>query len=84
MPKQKLQSLLTELHESLGDTEPSAAQMDLLDSVERHAQALGDPVQKEPDLLDALELWVEEQREDHPAAASIIDQMIKTLGNIGV
>ena len=84
MAKEKLQNLLSELHESLGDAEPSAAQMDLLDSVQRHAHAVGEPAPAEPDLLDALELWVEEQREDHPKAASVVNQIIKTLGDIGV
>ncbi len=35
--QEKLQNLLTELHEAMGDAEPSVAQMDLLDSVKRHA-----------------------------------------------
>lgn len=84
MAKEKLQSLLSELHESLGDVEPSAAQMDLLDSVKRFAHSEGEETPTEPDLLDALELWVEEQREYHPHAAGIIDRIIKTLGDIGI
>ncbi len=82
--QEKLQNLLTELHEAMGDAEPSVAQMDLLDSVKRHAHAEGEPEVPEPDLLDALEYWVEEQREEHPRTASVVDQIIKTLVDIGV
>ena len=84
MPRQKLQNLLTDLHEALGESGPSSEQMDLLDSVQRFAHAEGEVTPEEPDLLDALELWVEEQREDHPRAAGIVDQIIKTLSDIGI
>lgn len=84
MPKEKIQNLLTELHESYGSSEPSAQQQMLLAEVQRHVHDMGTPEVQDQSFSDTLELLVEEMKEDHPQGAAIVTQIMKVLVDIGI
>lgn len=84
MPKEKIQNLLTELHESFGSAEPSQQQQALLAEVQRHIHDMGTPDVPDQTFSDTLELLVEDMKEDHPQGAAIVSQIMKVLVDIGV
>lgn len=84
MPKEKIQNLLTELHESFGSNDPSPQQEMLLAEVQRHVHQMGTPAVPDPSFSDTLESLVEEMKEDHPQGTAIVSQILKVLADIGI
>lgn len=84
MPKQKIENLMSELHETFGDSEVSPEQEALLKSVEEHIHSSSELEAPEPNLLESLELLVTEIEEDHPRASAVVAEILRTLRNIGV
>jgi NAD-dependent DNA ligase len=84
MPKQIIQNLISELHQSFGDIEPSAKQQMLLAEVQRHMHETGAPEVEDEAFSETLQKLLEELKTDHPAGAAIIGQIMKVLADIGV
>lgn len=84
MPRERIQNLLTELHESFGTDEPSPQQQMLLADVQRHVHEMGTPEVLDPSFSDTLESLVEEMKEEHPQGAAIVSQILKVLVDIGI
>ena len=83
MPKERIAGLITELHDTFGDDVTSEQQKALLAAMAENAHAIGEN-EHNVTMLETANLLLEEISEDHPQAASIVRQIIKLLGDIGV
>ena len=83
MPKERIAGLITELHDTFGDEAASDQQKQLLATMRDNAHALGEE-EHNITMLETANLLLEEISEDHPQAASVVRQIIKLLGDIGV
>jgi hypothetical protein len=83
MPQEKIQNLMTELHEHFADAEPSPEQQALLQEFERRVTS-DDTAYSEFMPLETLELLIDEMAEQHPRTAAVMQELLTTLKNIGV
>ncbi len=81
--KLTINNLMTQLHDTFGDDEPSPQVAQLMQEMERHVQHWESPAPEEA-LLDTAEALATELEVEHPAATSIIRKIIETLNNMGV
>ena len=84
MPKQKAENLITDLHERFADDLVSPEQVALLEQVKNHIHNMSDADPADPTFLDTVEQLVTELEVEHPTAASILEQVLNTLKNIGI
>jgi len=84
MPKQKVQALISDLHERFGDDLTSPQQEDLMHQLQTHIHELGEKEPVEPSFLEAVEIYLAEIEGEHPKAAVVVRQLLDTLKNIGV
>lgn len=84
MPKQKAENLITDLHERFADDLTSPEQVALLAQVKNHIHNMNEADPADPTFLDTVERLVAEIEVEHPTAASILEQVLSTLKNIGV
>jgi|TARA_R110001599_G_scaffold11253_1_gene53814 hypothetical protein len=84
MPKQKAEHLITDLHERFADDLTSPEQIALLAKVKSHIHNMNEAGPADPTFLDTVERLVAEIEVEHPTAASILEQLLSTLKNIGV
>jgi len=84
MPKQSVQTLMTDLHERFGDELISPQQQELMAQVQSHIHDMKESEPAEPGFLDTVELLVSEVEADHPNAAAVLGQILETLKNMGV
>ena len=84
MPKQKAEHLITDLHERFADDLTSPEQIALLEQVKSHIHNMNEADPADPTFLDTVERLVAEIEVEHPTAASILEQVLSTLKNIGV
>lgn len=84
MPKQKAEHLITDLHERFADDLTSPEQQALLEQVKLHIHNMNEAEPADPTFLDTIEQLVAEIEVEHPTAASILEQVLNTLKNMGV
>jgi hypothetical protein len=84
MPKQQVQSLISDLHEKFGDDLTSPQQQALMLQLKSHIHDLNESEPVEPDFLATIDTFVDLIEEDHPNAAVIVNKILETLKNIGV
>jgi len=84
MPKQKVQHLISELHDRFSDDLASPQQQQLLAQLQSHIHNMDDAEPVEPSFLETLDLLVAEVEIEHPHIASTLGQVIDTLKNIGI
>lgn len=84
MPKQKVEHLITDLHERFADDLTSPEQIALLDQVKSHIHNMNEAEPADPSFLETVEQLVTEIEVEHPTAATILEQILNTLKNIGV
>tara|TARA_R110001592_G_scaffold88520_1_gene260677 strand:- start:10985 stop:11239 length:255 start_codon:yes stop_codon:yes gene_type:complete len=84
MPKQKAEHLITDLHERFADEFISPEQLALLEQVKSHIHNMNEAEPADPTFLETVEQLVAEIEVEHPTAASILEQVLNTLKNIGV
>tara|TARA_R110001592_G_scaffold138511_6_gene357810 strand:- start:24531 stop:24785 length:255 start_codon:yes stop_codon:yes gene_type:complete len=84
MPKQKAEHLITDLHERFADELVSPEQLALLDQVKNHIHNMNEDEPADPTFLETVEQLVAEIEVEHPIAASILEQVLTTLKNIGI
>ena len=83
MPKQRIEGLLTQLHERFADSDTSPQQEAMLAQMQSQLAEWEGP--KPPaDFQETAELLLEELEEEHPTAAGIIAEIINTLSRIGI
>ncbi len=83
-PQQKMEALMSELHELFGNHEPTPQQQQLMRNLEQHIHAVGEPDVDRPNLVESLEVVVEDLEADHPRTAGVLRELVATLRNIGV
>ena len=84
MPKQKAEHLITDLHERFADDLTSPEQLELLQQVKSHIHSMNEEEPVDPTFLGSVEGLVAEMELEHPTAASILEQLLNTLKNIGI
>jgi len=84
MPKEKIEGLISSLHEHFGDDLTSPQQQQLMDSMKHHLHAWGESEQPQPTFKESLEMLLEEVEDEHPKAATLIKEVLKILNDIGV
>lgn len=84
MPKLKAEHLITDLHERFADDLTSPEQIALLEQVKLHIHNMNEAEPADSTFLDTVEHLVAEIEVEHPVAASILEQVLSTLKNIGV
>ncbi len=84
MPKQRAEHLITDLHERFADDLVSPEQIALLNQVKSHIHNMDEAEPVDPTFLETVEQLVTEIEAEHPTSASILEQLLNTLKNIGV
>ncbi len=79
MPKQKLENLMTELHDAFGNDSPSESQKQLLASLEAHIHEFNAAAPIDPTPLETVELLLEQLGEEHPKTSAILTEFIGVL-----
>jgi hypothetical protein len=84
MPKQKIQHLISDLHERFGDELTSPQQQALMSQLKTHIHDLDESEPVEPGFLETKDTFIAQIEDDHPNAAVIVNKILETLKNIGV
>lgn len=84
MPQQKIENLISRLHDEFGTEEASAAQVRLMQGLKRHIHEEGTPVKEDPRLVDTLQALFEEFGDEHPGASRLLRETINALRNMGI
>lgn len=84
MPQQRLENLMSELHEQFGTVEPSPQQQRLMRDLQAHIHSTSEPTPEDPSLIESAELLLESLEGDHPRSTGILREILATLRNIGV
>jgi hypothetical protein len=84
MPKQKAEHLITDLHERFADELISPEQSALLEQVKNHIHNMNESEPVDPTFLETVEQLVAEIEVEHPTAASILEQILNILKNVGI
>lgn len=83
-PQQKIESLMSELHELFGHQEATPQQQQLMRNLEQHIHEVGEPDVDRPNLVESLEVVLEDIEVDHPRTSAVLRELMATLRNIGV
>lgn len=83
MPKIVINNLLTQLHDTFGDEQPSAQVEQLMRDMKLHMNQWDSPSPEEEMVTTAQALLAELEIE-HPQAVSVARKLIETLTNMGV
>ncbi len=82
MPKQKIEGLISELHQRFGDDETSAEQQRLMAQLQSQLSEWDGPAAGDGDIEETARLLLKEVAERHPKAALTIREILETLANI--
>jgi hypothetical protein len=83
MPKQHIEGLISQLHDKFADSDTSPQQEQMLAQMRSQLADWEGP--KPPATFqETAELLLEELEEEHPTAAGIIAEIIRSLNNMGV
>jgi hypothetical protein len=83
MPNNQAKNLLSTLEKNL-DCELSDSQRALMQQVNNHIHATNEPEPSDPSLQETLELLLLDIEQQHPKAAVITREIIKTLSDMGI
>ncbi|MDO3383944.1 DUF4404 family protein [Gilvimarinus algae] len=84
MSEEKLDHLITRLHDLFGNDEVSPAQQRLMAELERHTHAAGTAESPDPRPVDTLEAMLEDFEEEHPQVSAVLGEIINALRNMGM
>lgn len=84
MPKEKIQGLISGLHEKLSGEASSPQQDLLLAQLQAQLDSWEGPKPPNGDIKDIAEELLEEVEEDHPKAARAIIEVLEALGHLGL
>lgn len=84
MAKDRIEGLLQQLHEKLGDSETSAEQEQLLQQMQSHLSDWDGPLPADGNIVTTAELLLETVEERHPQLTRIVREIIDVLGRIGI
>lgn len=84
MAKQKINGLLTQLHERFASSETSPQQEALLQQLHSQLVEWDGPRPPDGNVVLTAELLLEEFKEQHPHMSLVVREIIDELGRIGV
>ena len=84
MPKEKIEGLISQLHERIADSDTSPQQEQMLAQLQSQLEEWEGPQPPSGDIRETAEMLLEELEEDHPTASHILSEILHTLTNIGV
>lgn len=84
MARQKIEGLLTQLHERFADSDTSPQQEALLQQLQGQLAEWEGPVPADGNVVTTAELLLEEVKEEHPHLSLIVKEIIDALGRIGI
>ena len=84
MARQKIEGLLTQLHERFASSDTSPQQEALLQQLQSQLAEWEGPVPADGNVVMTAELLLEEVKEQHPHLSLIVSEIIDLLGKIGI
>lgn len=84
MAKQKVEGLLSQLHEKFADSDTSPQQEALLQQLQSHLAEWEGPLPADGNIVNTAELLLETVEEEHPHLSRIVKEIIDALGRIGI
>jgi hypothetical protein len=84
MARQKVEGLLTQLHERFADSDTSPQQEALLQQLQGQLAEWEGPVPADGNVVNTAELLLEEVREKHPHLSRIVTEILDVLGRLGI
>ena len=84
MAKQRVEGLLTQLHERFADSDTSAQQEALLQQLQAQLAEWEGPLPADGNIVTTAELLLEEVKEKHPQLSRIVSELLDVLGRLGI
>lgn len=84
MARQKVEGLLTQLHERFADSDTSPQQEALLQQLQGQLAEWEGPVPADGNVVTTAELLLEEVKEQHPQLSRIVSELLDVLGRLGI
>jgi len=84
MARQKVEGLLTQLHERFADSDTSPQQEALLQQLQGQLAEWEGPVPADGNVVTTAELLLEEVKEQHPQLSRIVAELLDVLGRLGI
>lgn len=84
MARQKVEGLLTQLHERFADSDTSPQQEALLQQLQGQLAEWEGPVPADGNIVNTAELLLEEVQEQHPHLSRIVTEILDVLGRLGI
>lgn len=84
MAKQKIEGLLTQLHERFADSDTSPEQEALLQQLQSQLADWDGPLPADGNIVTTTELLLEEVKEKHPQLFRIVSEMLDAFGRSGI
>ena len=84
MAKQKIEGLLTQLHEKFATSDTSPEQDALMQQLQSQLSDWEGPRPADGNVEETVELLMEEVKEQHPHLSLILKEILDALGTIGI
>jgi hypothetical protein len=84
MPREKIEGLLTQLHEKFADSETSPQQEALMQQLQSQLSEWEGPKPADGSVVTTAEMLLEEVEEKHPQLSLLLKEILEALGNIGI
>lgn len=84
MAKQRVEGLLTQLHERFADSDTSPQQEALLQQLQGQLAEWEGPLPADGNIVATAELLLEEVKEQHPQLSRIVSELLDVLGRLGI
>lgn len=84
MARQKVEGLLTQLHERFATSDTSPQQEALLRQLQGQLAEWEGPLPADGNIVNTAELLLEEVKEQHPQLSCIVSEILDTLGRLGI
>jgi hypothetical protein len=84
MPREKIEGLLSQLHEKFADSETSPEQEALMQQLQSQLSDWEGPKPADGSVVTTAEMLLEEVEEMHPQLSLLLREMLEALGNIGI
>ena len=82
MPKQKLEGLISDLHDKFGDDETSPEQARLIAQLQSQLSEWEGPEPADGDVEETARLLMQDIADKHPKAAKVVKEILETLANL--
>ena len=84
MPKEKIEGLISDLHEKFAGDETSAEQSLMIAQMQSELEEWRGPKPPNGNLKETAEVLLEDLEVRHPKAAMLVREIIQTLSGIGL